>query len=209
MIPIADAIHRGAPHVSPSSLGLDCRQSLFHRNYSVKKEVALPLDEATSRVVKADGQVLPVSRGRRERVKTCLRTKQWTLTPHLWTPFCPLRRVLSLSHPCVPMPSVPTPGHAAMAPTFKPSLPAMRYVLGGKRVSTCPSSSPAAIISLSHAAGTCSSSMCRTRTPPVALSHSLGAGVLGARRRRSCQRDQRLPFEHPWLRASASTSMRV
>lgn len=32
--------------------------------------------------------------------------------------------------PIVPMPSVPTPGHAAMAPTFRPSLPAMRYVLG-------------------------------------------------------------------------------
>ena len=26
------------------------------------------------------------------------------------------------------MPSVPTPGHSAMAPTFKPSLPAMRWM---------------------------------------------------------------------------------
>ena len=30
--------------------------------------------------------------------------------------------------PIIPMPSVPTPGHSAMAPTFKPSLPAMRWV---------------------------------------------------------------------------------
>ena len=29
-----------------------------------------------------------------------------------------------------PMPSVMSPGHAAMAPTFKPSLPAVRYMLG-------------------------------------------------------------------------------
>jgi len=30
--------------------------------------------------------------------------------------------------PIIPMPSVPTPGHSAMAPTFKPSLPAMRFI---------------------------------------------------------------------------------
>ena len=30
--------------------------------------------------------------------------------------------------PIIPMPSIPTPGHSAMAPTFKPSLPAMRWV---------------------------------------------------------------------------------
>lgn len=30
--------------------------------------------------------------------------------------------------PVIPMPSVPTPGHSAMAPTFKPSLPAMRWM---------------------------------------------------------------------------------
>ncbi len=30
--------------------------------------------------------------------------------------------------PIIPMPSVPTPGHAAMAPSFKPSLPAMRWM---------------------------------------------------------------------------------
>jgi hypothetical protein len=32
--------------------------------------------------------------------------------------------------PIIPMPSVPTPGHSAMAPTFKPSLPAVRFMLG-------------------------------------------------------------------------------
>jgi len=32
--------------------------------------------------------------------------------------------------PMVPMPSMTTPGHAAMAPTFKPSLPAVSYMLG-------------------------------------------------------------------------------
>ena len=30
--------------------------------------------------------------------------------------------------PMIPMPSIPTPGHSAMAPTFKPSLPAMRWM---------------------------------------------------------------------------------
>lgn len=30
--------------------------------------------------------------------------------------------------PIMPLPSVPTPGHSAMAPTFKPTLPAMRWM---------------------------------------------------------------------------------
>jgi len=30
--------------------------------------------------------------------------------------------------PVIPMPSVPTPGHSGMAPSFKPSLPAMRFM---------------------------------------------------------------------------------
>jgi len=30
--------------------------------------------------------------------------------------------------PIIPMPSIPTPGHSAMAPSFKPSLPAMRWM---------------------------------------------------------------------------------
>ena len=30
--------------------------------------------------------------------------------------------------PMMPLPSIPTPGHSAMAPTFKPSLPAMRWM---------------------------------------------------------------------------------
>jgi hypothetical protein len=31
--------------------------------------------------------------------------------------------------PVIPMPSVPTPGHSAMAPTFTPSVPVMRYMV--------------------------------------------------------------------------------
>ena len=30
--------------------------------------------------------------------------------------------------PMVPMPSISTPGHSAMAPSFKPSLPALRFM---------------------------------------------------------------------------------
>lgn len=30
--------------------------------------------------------------------------------------------------PMVPMPSIPTPGHSGMAPSFKPSLPAFRFM---------------------------------------------------------------------------------
>lgn len=30
--------------------------------------------------------------------------------------------------PLIPMPSVPTPGHSGLAPSFKPSLPAMRFM---------------------------------------------------------------------------------
>ena len=30
--------------------------------------------------------------------------------------------------PMIPMPSMPNPGHSAMAPSFKPSLPAMRWM---------------------------------------------------------------------------------
>ena len=30
--------------------------------------------------------------------------------------------------PIIPMPSISTPGHAGMAPSFKPSLPAMRFM---------------------------------------------------------------------------------
>lgn len=30
--------------------------------------------------------------------------------------------------PIIPMPSIPSPGHSGMAPTFKPSLPAMRWM---------------------------------------------------------------------------------
>ena len=45
----------------------------------------------------------------------------------------PLDALLSSSgpqsqSPMIPMPSIPTPGHSGMAPTFKPSLPAMRFI---------------------------------------------------------------------------------
>lgn len=32
--------------------------------------------------------------------------------------------------PMMPMPSVPGPSHGQMAPTFRPSLPAMRFIVG-------------------------------------------------------------------------------
>jgi hypothetical protein len=45
----------------------------------------------------------------------------------------PLDALLSSSGPqsqppIIPMPSIPTPGHSGMAPSFKPSLPAMRFM---------------------------------------------------------------------------------
>lgn len=55
MIQVAQALERGAPIFS-FIIGLGLSVILFHRNYSVKREVALPLQEATSRVVKADGK---------------------------------------------------------------------------------------------------------------------------------------------------------
>jgi hypothetical protein len=55
MIPIAQALERGAPFFS-FVIGFGLSVILFHRNYSVMKEVALPLNEATTRVVKADGK---------------------------------------------------------------------------------------------------------------------------------------------------------
>jgi hypothetical protein len=55
MLPIVQALERGAPFFS-FIIGLGLSAILFHRNYSVKKEVAMPLDEATSRVVRADGK---------------------------------------------------------------------------------------------------------------------------------------------------------
>lgn len=55
MLPIVQALERGASFFS-FIIGLGLSAILFHRNYSVKKEVAMPLDEATSRVVRADGK---------------------------------------------------------------------------------------------------------------------------------------------------------
>lgn len=55
MIPIVQALERGAPFFS-FIIGMGLAVLLFHRNYTVMKEVAMPLQEATSRVVKADGK---------------------------------------------------------------------------------------------------------------------------------------------------------
>lgn len=55
MIPLTQALQRGAPLFS-FIIGLGLSVVLFHRNYNVMKEVALPLQEATSRIVKADGK---------------------------------------------------------------------------------------------------------------------------------------------------------
>lgn len=55
MIEITKALEK-AGFLFSFIIGFGFSVILFHRNYSVKKEVALPLDEATSRVVKSDGK---------------------------------------------------------------------------------------------------------------------------------------------------------
>lgn len=55
MIEVGKVLEKGK-FVFSFIIGFGLSVLLFHRNYSVKKEVALPLDEATSRVVKSDGK---------------------------------------------------------------------------------------------------------------------------------------------------------
>ena len=55
MIEITKALEKGG-FLFSFIIGFGFSVILFHRNYSVKKEVALPLDEATSRIVKSDGK---------------------------------------------------------------------------------------------------------------------------------------------------------
>ena len=55
MVPLAQALERGSPFFS-FIIGMGIAVLLFHRNYTVMKEVAMPLQEATSRVVRADGK---------------------------------------------------------------------------------------------------------------------------------------------------------
>jgi hypothetical protein len=55
MIEVHKALEKGG-FIFSFIIGFGLSVLLFHRNYVVKKEVALPLDEATSRVVKSDGK---------------------------------------------------------------------------------------------------------------------------------------------------------
>lgn len=55
MIELTKALEKGG-FLFSFIIGFGFSVILFHRNYSVKKEVALPLDEATSRIVKSDGK---------------------------------------------------------------------------------------------------------------------------------------------------------
>jgi hypothetical protein len=55
MIEVHKALEKGG-FIFSFIIGFGLSVLLFHRNFVVKKEVALPLDEATSRVVKSDGK---------------------------------------------------------------------------------------------------------------------------------------------------------
>ena len=55
MIEVAKVLNKGA-FLFSFIIGFGLSVLLFHRNYSVKKEVAMPLDETTSRIVKSDGK---------------------------------------------------------------------------------------------------------------------------------------------------------
>ncbi len=55
MIEVAKVLDKGK-FIFSFIIGFGLSVLLFHRNYVVKKEVALPLDEATSRIVKSDGK---------------------------------------------------------------------------------------------------------------------------------------------------------
>jgi hypothetical protein len=55
MIEVGKVLDKGA-FLFSFIIGFGLSVLLFHRNYSVKKEVAMPLNEATSRVVKSDGK---------------------------------------------------------------------------------------------------------------------------------------------------------
>lgn len=52
---LVDAIHRGAPFFS-FIIGLGISVLLFHRSYATLRTSAVPLDEATSRIMKTDGK---------------------------------------------------------------------------------------------------------------------------------------------------------
>jgi len=54
-VPITNILHRGAPFFS-CIIGLGIAVLLFHRDYGVMKTLAIPIKEATERVIKVDGK---------------------------------------------------------------------------------------------------------------------------------------------------------
>jgi hypothetical protein len=54
-VPITNILHRGAPFFS-FIIGLGLAVLLFHRDYGVMKTLAIPIKEATERVIKVDGK---------------------------------------------------------------------------------------------------------------------------------------------------------
>ena len=52
-VPITNILHRGAPFFS-FIIGLGIAVLLFHRDYGVMKTLAIPIKEATERVIKVD-----------------------------------------------------------------------------------------------------------------------------------------------------------
>jgi hypothetical protein len=55
MVHLADVIHRGSPFFS-FVIGLGIAAILFHRKYESVRTLAVPLTDATNRVVRADGK---------------------------------------------------------------------------------------------------------------------------------------------------------
>jgi hypothetical protein len=54
-LPIIHVLHRGAPFFS-FIIGLGMAVVLFHRDYGVMKTLAIPIGEATTKIVKVDGK---------------------------------------------------------------------------------------------------------------------------------------------------------
>jgi hypothetical protein len=54
-VPITNVLHRGAPFFS-FIIGLGLAVLLFHRNYGVMKTLAIPISDATTKIVKVDGK---------------------------------------------------------------------------------------------------------------------------------------------------------
>lgn len=54
-LPIVDAIHRGAPFFS-FVIGLGVAALLFHRDFTIIRTLALPIQEIVDKTVKVDGK---------------------------------------------------------------------------------------------------------------------------------------------------------